>query len=101
MTIKRLKAVVYLLNFLNMALFLTTVVCIPKIFKVSILFSVASIIIMYLFFNDRNIIKIFILYIITLIFEFSLIEMVPKISICIVVAMIVFPMVCGYYIFKA
>ena len=54
---QRLK-VVYLLNFLNIALFLTTVVCIPKLFKVSILFSVVSIIIMYLFFNDRNVMKI-------------------------------------------
>lgn len=103
---KRLKTLIYSLIFLNIVIFLVSVLYIPKLFKFSILFSVFSIVIMYLCLSDKKILKILILYSIILLFEFFLIGVVPAISISIVISIIIFPTACGmlglknYYVKK-
>ena len=92
---KYLRTVVYSLLSLNTVILLTSILCIPKLFKFSILFSLLSIIIMHLYTNNKKLLKIFVVYVVTLVLEISLISTIPAISICIIVSIILFPAIGG------
>ena len=88
-TAKYLRTVVYSLLSLNIAILLTSILCIPKLFKFSVLFLllyIIYIIIIYLYTNNRKLLKIFVIYVIILALELPLASIISAISICIIIS---------------